>query len=132
MISAKYGKKTVEIPIYDIEPLTNENRIGKSLLPLFAYNILQTYERQYNISKDGKLKAEYLSISSGVLCKCTGFAGITNISTYHIKNSGDMFMRNSIKIKRKEDGKMFFYIIMILLFINLVSFFTILLYKKMH
>lgn len=49
LISAKYGKKTVEIQIYDIEPLTNDNGIGKSLFPLFAYNILQTYERPYNI-----------------------------------------------------------------------------------
>lgn len=65
------------------------------------------YERPYNISKDGKLKAEEISISSGVLCKYTGFVSITNIPTYNIKNGGDMFMRNSIKIKRKADGKMF-------------------------
>lgn len=63
--------------------------------------------KDHNISKDSKLKAEEIGISSGVLCKYTGFVSITNIPTYNIKNGGDMFMRNLIKIKRKADGKMF-------------------------
>ena len=49
------------------------------------------YERPYNISKDGKLKAEEISISSGVLCKYTGYVGMTELPKKSLEYLDDPF-----------------------------------------
>ena len=87
MITGTYGKETVEIPIDDIQKLVNVEEdkfgcsggknIGKAIVPLFAFSHLQKLDRKRNISDDDKMKAIELSISSGVLCKYTGYVGMT-------------------------------------------------------
>lgn len=46
-------------------------------MPLFSFNLLRFYEHSCNLNEYEKRRAEELSISSGVLCKYTGFVGIT-------------------------------------------------------
>ncbi|KAK8852775.1 von Willebrand factor A domain-containing protein 5A [Tritrichomonas musculus] len=101
LITGNYGEKTVEIPfpIENIEytQLFDEDKfgcsgglnVGKAILPLFAFSILQKFERKSNISKEEEKKAIELSVSSGVLCKFTGFVGSTLLPTesYH----GELF-----------------------------------------
>ncbi|KAK8895163.1 von Willebrand factor A domain-containing protein 5A [Tritrichomonas musculus] len=101
LITGNYGEKTVDIPlpIENIEytQLFDEDKfgcssglnVGKAILPLFAFSILQKFERKSDISKDEEKKAIELSVSSGVLCKFTGFVGSTLLPTesYH----GELF-----------------------------------------
>lgn len=87
LVSGTYGSESIDIPIAETERLENVEEdkygcsggknIGNSILPLFAFCILQTLERKRNISDDDKQKAIELSISSGVLCKYTGYVGMT-------------------------------------------------------
>ena len=91
LITGTYGKETVEFPIEDVQKLVNVEEdkfgcsggknIGKAIDPLFAFSILQKLDRKRGISDDDKMKAIELSISSGVLCKYTGYVGMTLQST---------------------------------------------------
>ncbi|KAK8834521.1 von Willebrand factor A domain-containing protein 5A [Tritrichomonas musculus] len=83
LISGNYGDETIEIPIDEVLKVDS---IGKAVLPLFAFNILKSYERRTRILDDDKLKAIELSISSGVLCKFTGYVGMTesSVNRHHV------------------------------------------------
>ncbi|KAK8840937.1 von Willebrand factor A domain-containing protein 5A [Tritrichomonas musculus] len=87
LVTGTYGKQSIEIPIEDISSLpeveedqsgcSGGQNIGKCILPLFAFNQLRRYERMADLSNEDISKAVELSISSGVLCKYTGFVGIS-------------------------------------------------------
>ena len=119
LITASYDKQNVEIPIHNIEhtQLVEEDKfgcsgglnIGKAILPLFAFSILQKYEREEDTSDDDEKKAIELSIASGVLCKFTGFVGATLLPTnsfygslfnYSCKSSG----RRTKQTARRSSG----------------------------
>lgn len=70
-------KKSIEIPINEIEWCKEKYAVGNSFLPLFSFNLLRSYEHSCNLNEYEKRRAEELSISSGVLCKYTGFVGMT-------------------------------------------------------
>ena len=77
LITGNYGKESVEIPVEDVQRLSNVEEdkfgcssgrnIGKAIVPLFAFSILQRLERKRNISDEEKARAIELSISSNVL-----------------------------------------------------------------
>lgn len=87
LITGAYGKESIEIPIEDVIHLQNSQEdkygcsggknIGNAILPLFSFSILQSLDRKRKISDEDKAKAVELSISSGVLCKYTGYVGMT-------------------------------------------------------
>ncbi|KAK8842130.1 von Willebrand factor A domain-containing protein 5A [Tritrichomonas musculus] len=93
LITGNYGKESVEIPIEESQRLANVEEdkfgcssgrnIGKAIVPLFAFSILQRLERKRNISDEEKARAIELSISSNVLCKYTGFVGMTEQQVVH-------------------------------------------------
>lgn len=78
LITANYADENIEIPLSEVNHSQNyeedefgcsEGRnIGKAILPLFAFNLLREYEEKNAIE---------LSLSSGVLCKYTGYVGIS-------------------------------------------------------
>ena len=86
LITANQDDETVEIPIDENikAEIIKENKygcsngrnIGKSILPLFAFQQLQIYEKKKMISRDEKNKAIELSLSSGVICKYTCYVGV--------------------------------------------------------
>ncbi|KAK8871861.1 hypothetical protein M9Y10_007606 [Tritrichomonas musculus] len=77
LITGNNGKESVEIPVEDVQRLSNVEEdkfgcssgrnIGKAIVPLFAFSILQRLERKRNISDEEKARAIELSISSNVL-----------------------------------------------------------------
>lgn len=77
LVTARYGKESIEIPINEIEDASS---IENSFLPLFAFKTLLKYEYSDDLSDNEKKRSEELSISSGVLCKFTGFVGMTEVS----------------------------------------------------
>ena len=87
MITGNFGSENIEIPVKNIHRLVNVEEdkfgcsggknIGKAIIPLFSFSNLQKLERKNNISNDDKKMAIELSISSGVLCKYTGYIGMT-------------------------------------------------------
>ena len=89
LISGNYDTKTIEIPIEKVEFLQNFNEdkfgcsggknIGNSILPLFAFSFLNSLELKSNVSESEIKKAVEISISSGVLCKYTGYVGVSKL-----------------------------------------------------
>ena len=89
LITANYANETIEIPINDVNNsneckenelgLSDGKNIGKAILPLFAFNLLKKYEQkdEDQLSEDDRKNAIELSLSSGVLCKLTGYVGIS-------------------------------------------------------
>lgn len=103
LITGSYGKASIEIPIEDVQRLANVEEdkfgscggknIGKAIIPLFAFSILKKLERKEDISDEDKMKAIELSISSGVLCKYTGYVGMTEQPTIeHRYSAGPSMM----------------------------------------
>lgn len=87
LITGNYGTELIEILIDEFYNLINikedkygcsfGKNIGNAILPLFAFSTLQKFERVKNISDNDNAKIIELSIQSGVLCKYTGYVGMT-------------------------------------------------------
>ncbi|KAK8892617.1 von Willebrand factor A domain-containing protein 5A [Tritrichomonas musculus] len=102
LITGNYNQESIEIPVDETINLADVDEdeygcsfgknIGKAILPLFAFSILQKLERKKNISDDEKAKAIELSIQSGVLCKYTGYVGILEKTMIQQLNEPVSFM----------------------------------------
>lgn len=89
LVSGEYANETVEFLIEKVELLhkydedefgcSQGRNISDAILPLFAFNILKSVERKKDVSESEKAMAIDISISSGVLCKFTGFIGVTKM-----------------------------------------------------
>lgn len=86
VIEGKYGDDSIEIPIENIQTIENVaedasgcsggRNIGKAILPLFVFNMIRAFEMKENVSEDEKRRVIDMSLSSGVLCKYTGYVGM--------------------------------------------------------
>lgn len=70
---------------------SNGKNIGKSILPLLAFQLLLKYEKKEDISEEEKINEIELSITSGVLCKYTSYVGISKEPIVQNSNEKDDF-----------------------------------------
>lgn len=82
LISGMYEKETIEIPIEKVE--NEDEKFGNSILSLFAFNYLKAIENKRYLSNEEIQKVVEISISSGVLCKYTGYVGASNLMIRHM------------------------------------------------
>ena len=116
LITANQDDETIDIPIEEsikteiIEEdkfgCSNGRNIGKSILPLFAFQLLQKYEKKKDISEEEKKNAIELSISSGVLCKYTGYVGVSKkLINQYSDSDFDRIMNAAKRFYRKVGRK---------------------------
>ena len=104
LITGVYDDESIDIPVEEIHQLSNveEDKFGfaygknisNAILPLFAFSFLKNIELKYNkkeIPDEVKAKAIEFSIASGVLCKYTGYVGMTELPNKSLEYLDDPF-----------------------------------------